>query len=95
MIFLKHPSKKRQSLYLNYSKLNKVHIHKIRSICLSKYLLLVVSTSVLLTSLLLILYISNIQALPVRDGKEMSFFNASNAIYEGNGEKLLNNKIYH
>jgi len=59
---------------------------------LSKYLLSVVSTSVLLTSLLLIPYISNIQALPVRDGKEMSFFNASNAIYEGNGEKLLNNK---
>lgn len=59
---------------------------------MSKYLLSVVSTSVLLTSLLLIPYISNIQALPVRDGKEMSFFNASNAIYEGNGEKLLNNK---
>ncbi len=62
---------------------------------MAKYLLSVVSTSVLLTSLLLIPYISNIQALPVRDGKEMSFFNASNAIYEGNGEKLLNNKIYH
>ena len=59
---------------------------------MSKYLLSVVSTSVLLTSLLLIPYISNIQALPVRDGKEMSFFYASNAINEGNGEKLLDNK---
>jgi hypothetical protein len=37
-------------------------------------------------------YISNIQALPVRDGKQMNFLNASNAIYEGNGEKLLSNK---
>ena len=59
---------------------------------MSKYLSFVVGTSILLESLLLIPYISNIQALPVRDSKEMNFFNASNAIYEGNGEKLLNNK---
>jgi hypothetical protein len=64
---------------------------------LSKYLTLVlVVTPILLASLLLIPYISNTQALPVRDGKEMNFFNASNAIYEGNGEKLVSNKnIYH
>ncbi len=59
---------------------------------MSKYLSFVVGTSILLASLLLIPYISNIQALPVRDSKEMNFFNASKAIYEGNGEKLLNNK---
>jgi len=59
---------------------------------LSKYLSLVVGISILLASLLLVPYISNIQALPVRDGKEMNFFNASIAIYEGNGEKLLSNK---
>jgi len=40
---------------------------------LSKYLSLVVGISILLTSLLLIPYISNIQALPVRDSKEMNF----------------------
>ncbi len=60
---------------------------------MSKYLsLVVVGTSIFLASLLLIPYISNIQALPVQDGKEMNFLNASNAIYEGNGEKLLSNK---
>ena len=59
---------------------------------MSRYLSLIVITSILLTSLLLIPYISNIQALPVRDGKEMNFFNASNAIYERSDEKLLNNK---
>lgn len=60
---------------------------------MSKYLtLVVVGTSILLASLLLIPYISNTQALPVRDGKEMNFFNTSNAIYEGNGEKILSNK---
>jgi hypothetical protein len=60
---------------------------------LSKYLTLVlVVTPILLAGLLLIPYISNTQALPVRDGKEMNFFNASNAIYEGNGEKLVSNK---
>jgi hypothetical protein len=62
---------------------------------LLKYLTLVVVlvvTPILLASLLLIPYISNTQALPVRDGKEINFFNASNAIYEGNGEKLMSNK---
>ena len=60
---------------------------------MSKYLTaVVISTSILFTSLILVPYISNIQALPVRDVKEMNFLNASNAIYEGNGEKLLSNK---
>ena len=59
---------------------------------MSKYLTLVVVTPILLASLLLIPYVSNTQALPVRDGKEMTFFNTSNAIYEGNGEKLVSNK---
>ena len=61
------------------------------SIYLTLVVVLVV-TPILLASVLLIPYISNTQALPARDGKEMNFFNASNAIYEGNGEKLVSNK---
>ena len=59
---------------------------------MSIYLSIVVGTSILLASLILVPYISNIQALPIQDDKEMNFLNASNAIYEGNGEKLLSNK---
>ena len=51
-----------------------------------------IGISILIASLLVISYINNIEALSVRDGKELNFLNASNAIYQGNGEKLLSNK---
>ncbi len=58
---------------------------------MSKYPI-IAFTSILIASLLLFPYINNIQASSVRNGTDLNFLNASNAVYEGNGEKLLSNK---
>lgn len=62
---------------------------------MSRYLSLVVGlvgASILPAILLLAPYVSNIQALPVGNDKEMNIFNSSNAVYQGNGEKLLSSR---